>query len=135
MPMLRLRKLGAVLIICGACSLAYPGQPFNLQTLVEKAEVVAVVDIFEIDDAGPASVNFDGRAILASAYRADVRLVRRIKGASPDSLIVDFFTPQQFVGYPGVAIGRQMIFVKRQGSTYEFADRCNGSRSFPWIFS
>jgi hypothetical protein len=54
--------------------------------LVEKAEVVAVVDIFEIDDDGPASVNVDGRAVLASAY---LRVLRRNPATPLPAL--DFF--------------------------------------------
>jgi hypothetical protein len=121
--MIRLTRIATVLIICGACTLAYPGKPFSLQMLVQEADVIAVVDISKIDDGGLTSENVDGRSILSNAYRAEVNTERRIKGACPDSFILDFFTPQQFVGYPGVATGRQMIFAKRRGSVYEFADR------------
>ena len=121
--MLRPTKLGIVLTVCGACALAYPGKPFNLQRLVEEADVIAVADIFRIDDAGSATTSVDGLALPVSEYKANIHVERRIKGICPDGFILDFFTPQQFVGYPGVAVGRQIILLKHQDNRYEFADR------------
>lgn len=123
MLMLRLGKLGIVLIMCCASALAYPGKHFNLQELVQAADVIAVVDISAIDNAGLTSITLDGQALPANAHRADVQTERRLKGTCPSQFILDFFTPQQFVGYPGVGIGRQIVFLKRRGRGYEFADR------------
>jgi hypothetical protein len=121
--MLRLAKLGTVLIICSTCLLAYPGKPFRLQELVEEAELIAVVDISKIDNMGSTSIEIGGKEIAANLDKAAVTVEQPLKGRCPDSFIVNFFTPQQFVGYPGVAVGRQIIFLKRRGDVYEFADR------------
>jgi hypothetical protein len=120
---LRLAKLGIVSIMCGACALAYPGKHFHLQELVEEADVIAVVEISRIDNAGPVTIAVDGESLLADAHRADVNTERLIKGFCPNQFILDFFTPRQFVGYPGVGVGRQIIFLKRRDNRYEFADR------------
>jgi|HubBroStandDraft_2_1064218.scaffolds.fasta_scaffold74301_2 hypothetical protein len=123
MTVLRLTKLGIVLIVCGAWALAYPGKPFDLQKLVEGADVIAVVDISRIDPAGATTITVDSQAVSADAFKADVHAERHIKGICPDQFIFNFFTPKQFVGYPGVAVGRQIIFLTRRDSGYEFTDR------------
>jgi hypothetical protein len=72
-------------------ALAYPGTHFNLQELVEKADVIAAVDISKIDGAGRSTITLNGRSLSANVYRADVHVERRIKGICPDEFILDFF--------------------------------------------
>ena len=123
MTVLHLTKLGIVLILCCASVLAYPGKPFDLQKLVAGADIIVVADISRIDPAGATTITVDGRAVPADASRADVHAERHIKGMCPDQFTLTFFTPKQFLGYPGVAVGRQVIFLTRRDSGYEFADR------------
>jgi HEAT repeats len=119
----RLAKLGIVSIIYGAWALAYPGEHFQVRDLTERADVIAVVDISRIDDAGTTTITVDGQSLAANLHRADVHTQRCIKGACPSQFSLDFFTPEQFVGYPGIGLGHQIVFLKRRNSGYEFADR------------
>jgi hypothetical protein len=108
--LLRLSRLAITLLSFGAGAYAYPGKHFDLRTLVEESEVIAVVDIPRIVDVGRTIISVDSHSLLSDTYKADVNTQRRIKGICPDRFVLIFFTPQSFVGYPGVGTGLQIVF-------------------------
>jgi hypothetical protein len=65
----------------------------------------------------------DGRSVPATLYRAEAEIQGRIKGLYPDHITIEFYAPDQFVGYPGVGAGRGLMFLKAQGPTFVFTDR------------
>jgi hypothetical protein len=112
-----------VVAVLGASCLAYPGKPFDLRQLVTEADVIVVATIEKIDDVGSTNVLVGDQSVSARAHRARVLAERRIKGSCPEEFSIEFVTPSQFVGYPGVTMGRQIVFLKKQDNGYRFASR------------
>ncbi len=120
---LRFTALASTLAACSIACFAYPAKSFSLASLVWDSDVVAIADVRSIREAGKAKIAVDGRAIPATLYRAEAEIEGRIKGSCPDHITIQFYTPDQFVGYPGVAAGRGLVFLKEQGATFVFTDR------------
>jgi hypothetical protein len=85
--------------------------------------VIAIADITGIHEQGRMSVDVEGNRLSAVAYRADLKLFQALKGDCPVNFSIEFYTPTEFVGYPGLNTGLQMIFLKRSGETLLFTDR------------
>jgi hypothetical protein len=104
-------------------AIAYPGKSFQLEQLVNESDVVAVVELSNIQNLGTTNEHIDGNSITSESHKADMRVLRRLKGLSPERAIVTFTTPGVFVGYPGVGPGVQIAFLKCQEDRCTFADR------------
>jgi hypothetical protein len=118
-----IKLLAAILFVLACSAAAYPGKCLQLDQLVADSDLIAVVDLSNIRDVGPIEVEVGGNAVKATRYRADALLLRGLKGACPERLTLGFYTPREFVGYPGIATGRQMVFLKHDKEGYVFADR------------
>jgi HEAT repeats len=114
---------GIALVILTAASTAYPGKAFNLQELVKASDVIAIADLSEVSESGRTVITVDGRQVPAVGYSARVRIERRVKGSCPEQFTMAFYITDQFVGYPGVAPGRQMVFLRQDRAVYVFSDR------------
>jgi hypothetical protein len=115
--------LVGVLVALSSSATAYPGKRLQLEQLVAASDLIVVVDLSNIQSIGTTEERVDGNPITADSYRADVHVLRSLKGSSPDRFTIVFYTPQVFVGYPGITTGLQMAFLKRQKGGYVFADR------------
>ncbi|MCU1299131.1 MAG: hypothetical protein JWO91_3409 [Acidobacteriaceae bacterium] len=102
---------------------AYPGKPLRLEQLVQTSDVIAVVNIDTIRSTEEVSIDVEGNRLLATADVAAVRLVRLIKGTCPTNFTIDFNTPLQYVGYPGISSGTKMVFLRAVGENFTFTDR------------
>jgi hypothetical protein len=111
--------VGAFPTVC----LSYPAKTFNLARLVADSDVVAIANVLSMRKAGAARITVDGQAVSATLYRAEAEIQGCIKGLCPDHVTIEFYTPEQFVGYPGVGAGRGLVFLRAQGPTFVFTDR------------
>jgi hypothetical protein len=102
---------------------AYPGKSFQLEQLVNASDVIAVVDLSNIQDLGTMNERINGNSITSEMHKANIRVLRRLKGLSTECAIVTFTTPGVFVGYPGVGPSVQIAFLKCQEDRCTFADR------------
>ena len=118
-----MKLLFAILFVLAWSATAYPGKVLRLEQLVEASDLIAVVDISSIQDIGAIEAEVDGNTVKATQSRADAVLMRDIKGPCPERLTLGFYTPHEFVGYPGIATGPQMVFLKQSKEGYVFADR------------
>lgn len=109
--------LFAPMLLC-----AYPGKHLHLEQLVQSSDVIAAVDIANIRSVGRSDVVVDGNRVNAIFYKADVRLNRQIKGSCPEQFTIEFYTPLQYVGYPGIDEGHQMVFLKNLQQQLVFTD-------------
>jgi hypothetical protein len=106
---------------CLVC-FGYPLQPLRLRQLVDASDVIAIADVTVAEGAGRINVDVDGNTLEAVPYQADVQPIRFLKGSGPQHIAVSFFTPLEYVGYPGVASSRQMVFLKFRDGLYSFVD-------------
>jgi hypothetical protein len=101
---------------------AYPRKPLRLKDLTDVAEITAVIDVTKLDNHGDITVAVDGHPVRATTEVAEARLIRRIKGACPENLTINFYIPIPWVGYPGISTGPQLAFLKRSEDAFSFAD-------------
>ncbi len=112
----------AILFVLAWSATAYPGKHLQLEQLVAASDVIAVVDISSIQNIGAIEAEVDGNTVKATQSRADAVLLRDIKGPCPERLSIGFYRTHVFVGYPGIAAGPQMVFLKQSKEGYVFAD-------------
>ena len=112
----------AILFVAAWSAAAYPGKRLQLEQLVATSDVIAVVDISSIQNIGAIEAEVDGSRVKATQSRADAVLLRDIKGPCPERLTIGFYRTHVFVGYPGIATGPQMVFLKQSKEGYVFAD-------------
>ncbi|MGA9964282.1 MAG: HEAT repeat domain-containing protein [Terriglobales bacterium] len=117
------RLLVAILFVLASMARAYPGKRLQLQQLVADSDVIAIADLSNIRNVGTIETVVDGNTVKANVYKADALLLRSLKGSCPDRLILGFYTPREFVGYPGIGTGPQMVFLRQGQKGYVFADR------------
>lgn len=113
----------ALAAMCVSLCLAIPGEPFSLQKLVAEAGIIVIADIDKIRDVVPTNVPNGDEQIPGRAEKAEIHVQQWLKGFCPTELSIDFDSPSRFIGYPGVALGRQILFLKQEGDTYRFSDR------------
>jgi HEAT repeats len=113
----------SLIATCPIVSLSYPAKPFSLTVLVGDSDVVAVADLHSVRQVSEDTITVDGHVVASAVYRAEVEIETRIKGLCPDHIAIEFYTPEEFVGYPGVATGRGLVFLKEHGPTFVFTDR------------
>lgn len=118
----RLTQLGFVLVTLVGHGFAYPGERFNLPELVDQSDVIALATVSGIHQLGKTSIVVSGQPVGAIENDARVQIEWLFKGNCPDELSLRFLVPNVFIGFRGVAIGRQIIFLKRRNDIYEFAD-------------
>jgi HEAT repeats len=122
-PNLVKRLVVAILFVLASLANAYPGKRLQLEQLVGDSDVIAIVDLSDIRNVGAVEMEVDGSNVKANRYMADALLLRSLKGLCPDKLTLGFYTPREFLGYPGVATGPQMVFLRKDRERYVFADR------------
>jgi hypothetical protein len=121
-PRASFARFGIVLIVFSTAALGYPGKHFDLQTLVAQSDLIAVADISKLDDVGPTSIVINGESLAAEKKRAEGTTKWCIKGGCPDQLTMRFMSTNTFVGYGRVPVGSQIVFLRQQGTEYEFTD-------------
>jgi hypothetical protein len=119
----RFFMFGVFVAACAEACFSYPAKSFSLATLVDNSDIVAIADVHSIRKADAATITVDGRDIAATLYRAEAEIEGRVKGVCPDHITIEFYTPDQFVGYPGLAAGRGLVFLKEHGPSFVFTDR------------
>jgi hypothetical protein len=122
--LLPLRSISILsLLLCGMLeTFGYPGKHLKLDELVSASDVIAVVEVSEPHAIARVVTNLDGKDVRASQYKVEMRLERLIKGTCPDQFDTEFYLTDEFIGYPGLETGPQLIFLKDVGGRLVFSD-------------
>ena len=100
----------------------YPGKHLKLADLVSASGVIAVVNVSEIHKTATIVADIDGKDVKALVYEADLLLNRLVKGNCPDEFSVPFYLPVDFMGYPGIETGTQLVFLRTVDGHLVFSD-------------
>lgn len=112
----------STVLFCGISAMAYPGHPLRLQQLVDAANIIAVVDITNVQKTGQIVIGVDSNVVRANTYTSAARILRIIKGYCPDEISIESYAPLVFVGIPEMVTGVQMVFLKTENDRFVFAD-------------
>ena len=118
------RVIVVTMLACAPNALkGYPREPLRLQALVDASDCIAIGDIDSINHDEPGISTVDGRLVKGTAEVAHIRTSRTLMGSCPAEIRVRFFTPVQWMGYPGLQTGPQLVFLRKEGGELAFTDR------------
>jgi len=117
-----LTGLCALLLCYVFYGFALPSKHLKLDELVAASDVIAVVDVGEVQQVGTVVTTIESKDVKVSLYEADLHLGRAIKGQCPDEFSVGFYVPMEFMGYLGLETGPQLIFLKSIEGRLGFTD-------------
>jgi hypothetical protein len=121
--MVRLVLIIATIVSSGISLFGYPVRALQLGKLMDASECVAVIDVASISQEGRISIDVNGHTVDASANTIQAKLLRIIKGPCPDQVTIKSYTPDRFVGSPGLKRGPQIAFLRLSEGRLVFADR------------
>ena len=95
---------------------------FRLAEITSTSDLIAVVEIRNVQSIGVGTLQLNGQTLGAKKYKTRIRLVRSLQGTVPDEFDVEYLLPTTFAGYRGLEVGTALIFLRQSEGKYEFSN-------------
>jgi len=119
-------RLIQFLVLCIAVPFLCPAigiDNLGIDNLVNASDLIAIVDVLEVSDIGPAPpLSFRGRDLSAETYDAELAVKNIIKGSTTGRVRVKYVLPESFIGYQGLRRGMRLVFLRKEGANYTTTD-------------
>jgi hypothetical protein len=111
-----------LLLLFGTGGNATPIPILNVPSLVIGSDLIVVGNVVSLRDGGTTSVRFVGGSVLGRLVLCDVDVDDVLKGTTEGRRIsFRYASPNEPIGYAGVALGYQILFLKKANSEYSVA--------------
>lgn len=118
----------SLLSLVGGVSNAIPVPTLNVPALAAGSDLIVVGNVVSVRDGGAHPVVLLGGSVPARLVLCEVDVDRVLKGMAEDRRIsFRYALPNEPVGYASVALGYQILFLKKADSEYSLASPYHAS--------
>ena len=119
---LQIRKITTVLLLFWVSEVGntVPIPILNVPALTDASNLIVVGNVLSTRDGGPTSVGFSGGSMPAARLvLCEVEVDAVLKGALGGRRIsFQYASPNEPIGYAGIGLGYQILFLKKSNSEY-----------------
>jgi HEAT repeat protein len=111
-----------LLLFVTEVSNAIPVPILNVPSLVTGSDLIVVGTVVSLRDGGATSITFVGGSVLGRLVLCEVDVDSVLKGTTEGRRIsFRYALPNEPIGYSGIALGYQILFLKKANSEYSLA--------------